>query len=118
MLYNTSANNKEIAEAIQEMWRKKLGVEVDIVNEEWKVYIDSQHTHNYQTQRAGWIGRTTRIPTCSLEIWESGNGNNDTLWSNPEYDRLLHEALCGPMMTSPGMRFTRRWMQSSSTNAR
>jgi oligopeptide transport system substrate-binding protein len=92
LLYNTSANNKEIAEAIQEMWRKNLGVEIEIVNEEWKVYIDSQHTHNFQLQRAGWIA-DYQDPHVFLEIWESGNGNNDTLWSNPEYDRLLHQAL-------------------------
>lgn len=92
LLYNTSANNKQIAEAIQEMWRRNLGVNVDLVNQEWKVYLDSQHTHNYQIERAGWIA-DYEDPHVFLEIWESGNGNNDTLWSNPDYDRLLREAL-------------------------
>jgi oligopeptide transport system substrate-binding protein len=92
LLYNTSDNNKEIAEAIQEMWRANLGVKSDIVNEEWKVYIDSQHTHNYQIQRAGWIA-DYEDPHVFLEIWATDNGNNDTLWSNPQYDRLLGESL-------------------------
>ncbi|HEY5078999.1 MAG TPA: ABC transporter substrate-binding protein, partial [Opitutaceae bacterium] len=92
LLYNTSDNNKEIAEAVQEMWRANLGVQSDIVNEEWKVYIDSQHTHNFQVQRAGWIADYVD-PHVFLEIWETNNGNNDTLWSNPEYDRLLGESL-------------------------
>ena len=43
-------------------------------------------------ERAGWIA-DYEDPHVFLEIWETNNGNNDTLWSNPEYDRLLHEAL-------------------------
>jgi oligopeptide transport system substrate-binding protein len=92
LLYNTQANNKQVAEAIQEMWRRNLGVEVDLVNQEWKVYLDSQHTHNFQIERAGWIADYAD-PHVFLEIFETDNGNNDTLWSNAEYDKLLHEAL-------------------------
>jgi oligopeptide transport system substrate-binding protein len=92
LLYNTQANNKQIAEAIQEMWRRNLGVETELINQEWKVYLDSQHTHNYQMERSGWIADYPD-PHVFLEIWESGNGNNDTLWSNAAYDRLLHQAL-------------------------
>jgi oligopeptide transport system substrate-binding protein len=92
LLYNTNSNNKQVAEAIQEMWRRNLGVNIDLLNEEWKVYLDSQHTHNYQMERSGWIADYPD-PHVFLEIFETGNGNNDTLWSNPEYDRLLHEAL-------------------------
>jgi len=92
LLYNTQANNKQIAEAIQEMWRRNLGVETELINQEWKVYLDSQHTHNYQMERSGWIADYPD-PHVFLEIWESGNGNNDTLWSNAAYDSLLHQAL-------------------------
>jgi oligopeptide transport system substrate-binding protein len=90
--YNTNDNHKLIGEAVQEMWRKELGVNIELQNQEWKVYLDNQHTQNYQMQRAGWIA-DYEDPHVFLEIWETGNGNNDTLWSNAEYDRLLHEAL-------------------------
>ena len=92
LLYNTNSNNKQVAEAIQEMWRRNLGVTIDLMNEEWKVYLDSQHTHNYQMERSAWIADYPD-PHVFLEIYETGNGNNDTLWSNADYDRLLHEAL-------------------------
>jgi oligopeptide transport system substrate-binding protein len=91
-IYNTNDNHKQIGEAIQEMWRKELGVNIELQNQEWKVYLDNQHTQNYQLQRAGWIA-DYEDPHVFLEIWETGNGNNDTLWSNAEYDKLLHEAL-------------------------
>jgi oligopeptide transport system substrate-binding protein len=95
VLYNTSANNKQIAEAIQEMWRTNLGVESELQNEEWKVYLDDQHHHNYQVERSGWIADYAD-PNVFLEIYESTNGNNDTTWASPEYDRVFHEAMAAP----------------------
>ncbi|MFM1851980.1 MAG: hypothetical protein RIS54_1664 [Verrucomicrobiota bacterium] len=92
LLYNTQANHRAIAEAIQQMWKKNLGVDVELVNQEWKVYLDRQHTQSYTMQRAGWIADYVD-PHVFLDMWETGNGNNDTLWSNAEYDRLLHAAL-------------------------
>jgi oligopeptide transport system substrate-binding protein len=99
ILYNTSSNNKQIAEAIQEMWRTNLGVESELLNQEWKVYLDSQHTQNFQMERAAWIADYAD-PHVFLEIWEGGNGNNDTTWSNPDYDRILHASLAAPDTTA------------------
>ena len=92
LLYNSSENHRAIAEAIQQMWRRDLGVDITLRNEDWKVFLDSEHTQNYTLERAGWIADYTD-PHVFLEIWETGNGNNNTLWSNAEYDRLLHAAL-------------------------
>jgi len=93
--YNTSENHRAIAEAIQQMWRKQLGVEVELRNEEWKVFLDMQRTGNYMMQRAGWIADYVD-PHVFLEIWETGSGNNNTNWSNAAYDRLLQAALAAP----------------------
>jgi len=90
--YNTAENNQAVAQAVQDMWRRNLGVQISLVNQEWKVYLDAQHTKNYMIQRAGWIADYVD-PHTFLELWETDNGNNDTNWSNAEYDRLLHAAL-------------------------
>ncbi len=93
ILFNTSENHRAIAEAIQQMWRKNLGIEVTLQNQEWKVYLDTQHsTHNFMVERAGWIADYVD-PHVFLEIFETDSGNNDTLWSNAGYDRLLQAAL-------------------------
>jgi oligopeptide transport system substrate-binding protein len=92
LLYNTNEGNRQIAEAIQAMWRENLGVDISLKNEEWKVYLDSQQTENFQIERSGWIADYLD-PHVFLEIWQTGNGNNDTLWSNPEYDRLIQASL-------------------------
>ena len=91
LLYNTSEAHRIIAEAIQQMWKKSLGVEVQLVNEEWKVYLDAQRTLDYQICRAAWIGDYAD-PNSFLDMWLTGGGNNETGWSNPEYDRLIAEA--------------------------
>jgi oligopeptide transport system substrate-binding protein len=92
LLYNTLEKHRTIAEALQQMWRKNLGIDLTLFNQEWKVYIDAQHTQNFLFQRAGWIADYVD-PHVFFDIWETGGGNNDTNWGNPAYDRLLRSAL-------------------------
>lgn len=97
LLYNTLEANRTIAEAIQQMWRRNLGIEVGLVNEEWKVYLDSERTMNYQIERAAWIADYIH-PQTFADMWATGGGNNETGWSDPTYDRLLAEV--GRMKTN------------------
>ena len=92
ILYNTSENHRAIAEAIQQMWRTRLGVEIGLANQEWKVYLDSQDTLNYDLCRAGWIADYTD-PNTFMDMWVTGGGNNDTGWSNATYDALVRTSL-------------------------
>jgi oligopeptide transport system substrate-binding protein len=91
LLYNTAEAHRTIAEAIQQMWKTRLGVEVQLVNQEWKVYLDSQRTMNYQICRFAWIADYVD-PNSFLDMWLTNGGNNQTGWSNAEYDRLIAEA--------------------------
>jgi oligopeptide transport system substrate-binding protein len=91
ILYNTLEAHRTIAEAIQQMWKTKLGVDARLVNEEWKVYLDAQRTLDYQVCRAAWIGDYVD-PNSFLDMWLTGGGNNETGWSNPAYDRLIAQA--------------------------
>jgi oligopeptide transport system substrate-binding protein len=94
ILINTSEAHRKIAEAIQAMWRQHLGIDVGIYNQEWKVYLDSQSNLDYDISRAGWIADYPH-PMTFLEIFTSGNGNNDTGWSNSNYDSLIRQAQAG-----------------------
>jgi oligopeptide transport system substrate-binding protein len=91
LLYNTLQSNKEIAEAIQEMWKKELNINVRLHNEEWKVYLDSMRNTNYSIARAGW-GGDYLDPRTFLDLFQTDSGNNETGWSNREYDRLCRLA--------------------------
>ncbi len=91
MLFNSSENHKIIAEAVQQMWRKQLNIDARLVNQELKVYYDTRRQMNYQIIRSTWIGDYVD-PNSFLSLWLTNGLNNQTGWSNPEYDRLLAEA--------------------------
>lgn len=91
LLYNTDDNHKLVAETLQKQWSNNLGIDVNLVNKEWKMYLQDVDTLSYQIARAGWIG-DYNDPMTFLDMWETGNGNNDTGWSNKEYDGLLDAA--------------------------
>jgi oligopeptide transport system substrate-binding protein len=54
--------------------------------------LDSQQTLNYQISRAGWIG-DYGDPHTFLDMWVTGGSNNQTGWSNADYDHLIRGAL-------------------------
>jgi oligopeptide transport system substrate-binding protein len=91
ILYNTSEQHQIIAQAVQEMWRKNLGVTVTLTNQEWKVYLDAQTRKDYRVSRAGWIGDYLD-PNTFLDMWITGGGNNRSGWSNAAYDSLIAAA--------------------------
>ena len=93
-LYNTSESNKVVAEALQEMWRKTLGVDVSVSNQEWKVYWDSLDRHNFQLARESWSGDYPD-PLTFLDLFVSDGSNNAPDYRNPQYDSLIEEAKNG-----------------------
>ena len=95
LIYNTSEKHRTIAEAIQQMWRKNLGINMGLYNQEWKVYLDAQDNLDFQIIRAGWIADYVD-PHVFIDMWKTGGGNNDTGWGNEEYDWMLSQALAAP----------------------
>jgi oligopeptide transport system substrate-binding protein len=89
--YNTSEGHKQIAEAVQAMWRKTLGIDVELENQEWKVFLKSLQTKDFQIARMGWIGDYPD-PYTFLELLTTRNGNNHSQWHSDEYDTLLGRA--------------------------
>ncbi len=88
LLYNTSENHKAIAEHLAQQWQEHLGAEIRLENAEWKVYLDRMKNLDYGLARSAWIGDYLDSNTF-LELGRTGDGNNRTGWSDPEYDRLL-----------------------------
>ncbi|UUV19654.1 peptide ABC transporter substrate-binding protein [Fusobacteria bacterium ZRK30] len=99
LIYNTNEGHKAIAEAIQEMWKKNLGIEVNLVNQEWAVFQDTRHVGNFEVARAGWIG-DYNDPMTFLDLWTSYSGNNDAQWNytkgdfpeNKKFDALIENS--------------------------
>ncbi len=93
LLYNTNELHRVVTQAIQQMWKEHLGIQVELVNVEWKVYLARQSSLDYQISRAGWIGDYVD-PNTFLDMWITGGGNNQTGWSNKRYDELIAQAAC------------------------
>lgn len=92
LLYNTAENHRVIAEAIQQTWKHELGVDIQLENQEWKVYLDTMQHEFYQICRAGLI-MEPYDPSQFLRVFTSDNGFNRTGWKNAEYDRLYQEVV-------------------------
>ncbi|CNC35320.1 putative periplasmic murein peptide-binding protein [Yersinia frederiksenii] len=91
LLYNTSDNNQKLAIAIASMWKKTLGVDVNMINQEWKTYIDSRNTGNFDVVRASWVGDYNE-PSTFLSLLTSTHSGNIAKFSSADYDRLMSEA--------------------------
>jgi len=91
ILFNTSEDHRRIAEVIQAMWKRELGIEVTLSNQEWGSYLQATTALQYDVARRSWIGDYLD-PNSFLNLLTTGDGNNRSGWSDPEYDRLLREA--------------------------
>ncbi len=92
-LYNTSEQHKKIAVAAASMWQQALGfVKVNLENQEWKTYLDSRRSGNYQIARASWCGDYNE-PSTFLNTLQSANSSNRAFYKNADYDALLAKTL-------------------------
>ncbi len=101
LLYNSSEAHADIAAVIQQMWSRNLGIEVRLVNMEWKVYVEQTQRGAFDIARAGWIGDYLD-PNTFLDMWVTDGGNNRAGWSSPDYDAHIRAAAAG---TSQAARF-------------
>ena len=91
LLFNSSDNHRIIAEAIQETWRKELGIHARLFNMENKNILSARQLGDYQLLRSTWIA-DYNDPSSFLSIWTGQSGNNYTGWSNRHYDQYLYQA--------------------------
>ena len=94
-LFNTSETHRPIAEAIQSLWKERLGLSIELVNKEWKTYLMDRQNRNFSIARAGWLGDYLD-PDTFLGLWTSSSTNNFSGWSNSEYDELMKKSALLP----------------------
>ncbi len=90
--YNTSENHKRIMIAVAQMLKTNLGVQVSLVNEEFKVFLDNRNEKKItEAFRAGWIADYAD-PNSFMELLQSDAGLNDMGYYNGDYDKLVKQA--------------------------
>jgi len=91
ILYDNSDIYRLVAEAIQQMWRRDLGLDARLANQEKKVVFASRRAGNYQVLLGSWTADYLDATTF-LDMWRSDSGNNHTGWADPAYDALTARA--------------------------
>lgn len=90
IFFDSSELNRAVAEKIQFFWKKVLNIDVSIVTEEWKVYLDHLTHDPPGIFRMGW-GADYPDPHNFLSLFTSTSGNNNLRWKNKEYDTLVEK---------------------------
>jgi oligopeptide transport system substrate-binding protein len=88
--FDSGARNSMIMEKIQHDLAETLGMKTSLSNMEWKAYVKSLQTDAPAIYRFGWL-TPFADPINPLEVFTTGNPNNYAGYSNPEYDKLVHE---------------------------
>ncbi len=90
LMYNSEGAHKDICQIIQQNWAE-IGVNVELSNQEWAVFLNTRQQGDYQIARHGWIGDYVD-PMTFLDLWVTDGGNNDSGFSNEKYDELIAAA--------------------------
>jgi len=90
--YNTSGVHRRVAVAVSAMWKQVLGVNSQLVNEEWKVFVNNRRMGVVtEVFRGGWIADYAD-PSSFLDLFIGGSGLNPTFYENSDFDMLIKSA--------------------------
>jgi len=88
LMYNTSEQHKPIAESVQEMWRKNLGVEISLHNLSWPAYLEERRNGGFELIRASWIA-DYYSPESFLSIFLSNSALNAGKYYSLVFDEYV-----------------------------
>jgi len=90
--YNTSQIHRRIAVAVSAMWKQVLGVNTQLVNEEWKVFVNNRRMGVVtEVFRGGWIADYAD-PSSFLDLFIGDNSLNNTFYRNADFELLMKSA--------------------------
>ena len=93
MMFNTSEGHKMRAEAVQQMWKDNLGVEVQLTNQEWAVYKVTRKEGNENIYRSSWVQDYPDANNFLKEVFAEGGAYSDVVdWTSAEFDDLMAQA--------------------------
>lgn len=101
LMFNTSSGHQRIAEAIQQMWAENLGINVQLTNQEWAVYLDTikDPVATPQIWRLGWCQDYPDANNFIREVFAvggsanpNGAGGGGVGWENPVFEELVVQA--------------------------
>lgn len=92
LAFNTNEDHQRIAENVQAQIKKNLGVDIELSNEEWKVYLASLKSDTPQIFRLGWVADYPD-PDNFINLLASYSDNNRTHWASKKYDEMINQGI-------------------------
>ncbi|MCL5999649.1 MAG: peptide ABC transporter substrate-binding protein, partial [Chloroflexi bacterium] len=92
LMTNQVERHVKIAEAIQQMWKENLGVSVNLVTQEWMVYMDTLNSDPPQVWRQDWCLDYPDADNFDRGVFRSDSGNNYTRFKSDKYDQIVDQA--------------------------
>jgi ABC-type oligopeptide transport system substrate-binding subunit len=92
VLFNSNSAIRQVAIAIASMWKEILGVDSELMDEEYRVFLDSRRdTSRWEVARLGWTADYNDAANF-LDTLRSNSPNNDSRYASRKYDDLLDRA--------------------------
>ncbi|ANN64373.1 peptide ABC transporter substrate-binding protein [Brachyspira hyodysenteriae] len=82
----------KIFEAVQQMWKENLGIDVTLTQEEWAVFLQTRYDRNITMARGAWNGDFDD-PVNFMALCLSYSPNNYSVYSNKAYDDMINEVM-------------------------
>jgi oligopeptide transport system substrate-binding protein len=81
LMFNTSEGHQKIAQFAQQTWKENLGIDVELANQEWAVYLKTVNEDAPQIYRLGWCADYPDQNNWVLEVFHPTKSNNPPKWS-------------------------------------
>jgi oligopeptide transport system substrate-binding protein len=96
MLFNANPEIKKLSVAIAAMWKANLGIDAELIDEEYRVFLDSRKdASRWDVARLSWVADYNDAGNF-LDIFRTKSPNNDAGYSNRQFDSLLDDAAATP----------------------
>lgn len=102
LIFNTSESHKRRAEAIQQMWADTLGINAQLTNQEWAVYLKQRREGLENVYRGSWVQDYPDANNFTADVFGAGGAYSDVVdWTSEAYDNLWKQ---GALETDPDKR--------------
>lgn len=83
---------KKVVEALAEMFKTNLNINVEISSNEWAIFYEDVQNGNYEVGAMGWSADYLN-PMSFLPLFKTGDSTNTTFYSNASYDALVDQVM-------------------------
>lgn len=89
---NAGNDERKSAALMMKEEARKLGIEINVVAQEWSIYLDNLKQHKFDMYYGSWVGEYAPEDHSQIFATESANsGSNYTYFGNSETDKMIGE---------------------------